>query len=45
MERTKEIYLEFDKILQKLHKINCGKMKVQSQEKQLLSKKIAESFI
>ena len=45
VEKTKEIYLEFDKILQKLHKLNNQKYKIQNQDKQVMSKKIAENFI
>lgn len=45
LEKTKEIYLDFDKILQKLHKINFTKFKLQNSDKQRISKKIAESFI
>ena len=45
LEKTKEIYLDFDKTLQKLHKINFKKRKLQNSDKQRVSKTVAESFI
>ncbi len=45
LDKTKDIYLDFDKILQKLHKINFSKRKSQGNDKQKISKKVAESFI
>lgn len=44
LKKTKSMYLEFDKLLQKLNKTSFRKHKL-SADKQKISKKIAESYI